>query len=209
MLALEALLAIALLVVCGFAAGFFFIRHLRWRPMEKLCGSIGTSFALLYLVFGAIYYLSPAGAEIQPKFLALVSVASLALGLAVWRDVVRLFASFRVRQALAGFFFLLVWTLLILAMIRNYSGLGWGADWLEHFQRTLFFLHRFPADTPIISDYQVPSRHRRHAGPGRLNRGPSSVGAAVIDDYNFVRIYRGAAFLRAGAQSCLQWRALH
>ena len=158
MLALEALLAIALLVVCGFAAGFFFIRHLRWRPMEKLCGSIGTSFALLYLVFGAIYYLSPAGAEIQPKFLALVSVASLALGLAVWRDVVRLFASFRVRQALAGFFFLLVWTLLILAMIRNYSGADWYGDWLEHFQRSLFFLHHFPTDTPIILGYQLPAR---------------------------------------------------
>src|SRR5438445_707919 len=158
MLALELLLAIALLLVCGFAPGFLLIRHLRWSLVEKLCGSIGTSFALLYLAFGTIYHLSPAGAEIQPKYFALVSVTSLALGLAVWRDVVRLLGSFRARQALAGFFFLLIWTLLTLGMIRNYSGANWYGDWLEHFQRSLFFLHHFPTDTPIILGYQLPAR---------------------------------------------------
>jgi 4-amino-4-deoxy-L-arabinose transferase-like glycosyltransferase len=29
---------------------------------------------------------------------------------------------------------------------------------LEHFQRSLFFLHRFPADTPILGGYQLPAR---------------------------------------------------
>jgi len=158
MLALELLVAIILLVVCGFAGGFFFLRHLRWSPMEKLCGSIGASFIALYLAFGAIYHLSPVGSKIQPKYLALVSVASFILGLSVWRDVVRLFDSFRVRQALAGFFFLFVWTLLILGVIRNYSGANWYGDWLEHFQRSLFFLHHFPSNTPILFGYQLPAR---------------------------------------------------
>jgi hypothetical protein len=43
-------------------------------------------------------------------------------------------------------------------MIRNYSGLDWGEDWLEHFQRSLFFLHHFPADTPLLGGYQLPAR---------------------------------------------------
>jgi len=43
-------------------------------------------------------------------------------------------------------------------MIRNYSGLDWYGDWLEHFQRSLFFLHRFPADAPIIMGYRLPAR---------------------------------------------------
>jgi hypothetical protein len=162
MLALEVLLVLVLLVVCGFAPGFFFIRRLRWSPMEKLCGSIGASFALLYLVFGTIYCLSPSGTwaqmEMQTSIFTLVSAASVALGFAARRDIVRLFASFRVRQALAGFCFLLVWTFLMLAMIRNYSGGSWYGDWLEHFQRSLFFLNRFPTDTPILDWYQLSAR---------------------------------------------------
>ena len=82
----------------------------------------------------------------------------MALGFAARRDIVRLFASFRVRQALAGFGFLLVWTLLILAMIRNYSGGSWYGDWLEHFQRSLFFLHHFPTNTPILDWYALSAR---------------------------------------------------
>jgi hypothetical protein len=34
-------LLLLLLPVCSFAPGFFFIRKLRWNPLEKLCGSIG------------------------------------------------------------------------------------------------------------------------------------------------------------------------
>jgi hypothetical protein len=158
MLVLELFLAMVLLVVCGFPAGFYLTRNLRWSPMEKLCGSIGASYGLLYLVFGAIYVLTPVGVEIPRMWLAFVSVASLGLGFAVRRDFVRLLGSFRVRQAVAGFAFLLVWTLVVLAMIRNYSGADWYGDWLEHFQRSLFFLHHFPTSSPIILEYQVPAR---------------------------------------------------
>ena len=162
MLALEVLLVLVLLVVCGFAPGFFFIRHLRWSPMEKLCGSIGASFAMLYLLAGTIYFFSPTGtgaqAEMRPGLLMLISAASAALGFAARRDIARLFYSFRVRHALAGFCFLFVWTLLILGMIRNYSGGGWYGDWLEHFQRSLFFLNHFPISTPIINWYQLSAR---------------------------------------------------
>jgi len=157
MLALQLLLAMFLLVVCGFAPGFFLIRRLRWSPMEKLCGSIGASFVLVYLGFWASYLLSPAG-ETPSRLLAFLSLASVGLGCAAWRDLVRLFRSFRVRQVLGGFVFLLVWTLVVLAMIRNYSGADWYGDWLEHFQRTLFFLHHFPTDSPIIAGYQLPAR---------------------------------------------------
>jgi hypothetical protein len=158
MVALDLALALVLLVICSFAPGFFFIRHLRWSPMEKFCGSIGLSFLLLYLSFGAVYCLSPSGTEMPPEFFALISISCVALGLAARREVVRLFRSFRLRQALIGFSFLLVWTLLILAMIRNYSGANWMGDWQEHFQRSLFFLHHFPTNTPIFIGYQLPAR---------------------------------------------------
>jgi hypothetical protein len=157
MLALQLGLALALLLICGFAPGFFLVRRLRWSPMEKLCGSVGASFILVYLAFGLIYHLNSVG-EMPSKLLALVSVASFCLAIAIRRDVVRLFRSFRVRQAVVALVFLLVWTLVILAMIRNYSGAGWYGDWLQHFQRSLFFLHHFPASDPIYYGDQLPSR---------------------------------------------------
>ena len=158
MLALQLALVLVLLAVCSFAPGFFFIRHLRWSPMEKLCGSIGLSLILLYLSFGAVYCLTPSGKETPRIFCVVISIGCLALGLTSHREIVRLLQSFRVRQAMMGFGFLLVWTLLVLGMIRNYSGALWSGDWLEHFQRSLFFLHHFPTDTPIYIGYQLPAR---------------------------------------------------
>ena len=48
-------LLLLLLPVCSFAPGFFFLRNLRWNPLEKLCGSIGLSLILLYLASWGIY----------------------------------------------------------------------------------------------------------------------------------------------------------
>jgi hypothetical protein len=43
-------------------------------------------------------------------------------------------------------------------MIRVYSGGNWSGDWQEHFQRTLFFLHRLPANTVFGDIYSLPGR---------------------------------------------------
>jgi hypothetical protein len=91
-------------------------------------------------------------------WLSLVSLASFGLGVLFGRDLARLLRSFRVRRALAGFSFLLLWSFMFLAIVRNYSGAFWYGDWLEHFQRTLFFLHHFPVNSPIIMGYQLPAR---------------------------------------------------
>jgi hypothetical protein len=85
---------------------------------------------------------------------ALCGVAAIVVA----RDAWRLFTGLRVRRALYGFLFLLAWTIIVLAIIRNYSGALWSGDWLEHFQRTLYFLHRFPTDTPVSGRYLLPAR---------------------------------------------------
>jgi hypothetical protein len=158
MLALEVLLAVSLLMVCGFGSGFFLVRRLGWTPMEKLCGSIGASLIICYLVFVAAYLLGPKGTGVSGRALAGSSAGSAALLVLCRRDLVSLLHSTRVRQTLKGFSFLAVWTLLILTVIRNYSGANWFGDWLEHFQRSLFFLDRFPGDSPIVFGYQLPAR---------------------------------------------------
>ena len=153
-------LLLLLLPVCSFAPGFFFVRKLRWSPLEKLCGSIGLSLILLYLASWGIYCVGARGNHmpVHPAPFAVVSLVCVAMGAVCWKDIARLLRATSVRRALAGFGFLLLWTALLMAMIRNYSGAGWFGDWLEHFQRTLFFLRHFPAGTTIIPGYALPAR---------------------------------------------------
>lgn len=155
MLAIQVVVLLALLSVCSFAPGFFFIRRLRWNPLEKLCGAAGLSLILVYLATWCLYCFVPrAGGSI----FGCVSLISVGLGIAARRDIRRLLNSSRVRQALRGFVFLLVWSLLLLAMIRIYSGAAWSGDWVEHFQRSLFFLRHFPISVPIFPNYSLPAR---------------------------------------------------
>lgn len=160
MLISQAALLLVLLVVCCFAPGFFFVRKLRWSPLEKLCGGVGLSLILLYLAAWAIYCASPRGAAMPVHVFpfALVSLICAGLGVAAWKDIVRLVRNPAVRRALLGYFFLLVWTFTLLAMIRVYSGAGWFGDWLEHFQRSLFFLYHYPANTTIFPNSLLPAR---------------------------------------------------
>jgi len=155
LLALELCAVLGLLTVCSFAPGFFFIRRFAWSPMEKLCGSVGLSLLLVYLAAWAVYCFGPRAPVVAYSLVAALSVAA---AIAAWRDIVRLRHSTPPSRALAGFVFLLLWTFLLLAAIRVYSGATWSTDWLEHFQRCLFFLRRFPPNTPIFPVYQLPPR---------------------------------------------------
>jgi hypothetical protein len=64
---------------------------------------------------------------------------------AAWPTLRLLLRDPEVRAALTGYGVLALWCVTLLALIRNYGGGGWATDWLEHYQRSLFFLeHRSP-----------------------------------------------------------------
>jgi hypothetical protein len=151
----QVLAALAILAVCSFAPGFYLVRRTRWSGLEKLCGSVALSLTLLWLASWTVYVAAP-GAEtvVYP----LITIACVALGISARKDAAALFRGVRVRRALAGYGFLLLWTLVLLGIIRNYSGAGWRGDWLEHFQRSLFFLRHFPLQIEIYGNYQLPAR---------------------------------------------------
>lgn len=151
----RAALTLLSLAVCSFAPGFILVRRLPWRPLEKLCGSIAASLILIYLATGAVYCLAPAS---ETGIFRAIAFAAGAIAVWQWRDIRRLASSFGVRQALNGFAFLLLWSLLALGIIRTFSGAGWSADWLEHFQRSLFFLYHLPEKTKFIGLYILPAR---------------------------------------------------
>ncbi len=151
-LLLQLLLTLVLLAVCSFAPGFLFVRRLRWSGLEKLCGSVALSLVLLWLAAWGIFI------SAQPALYYVLAAACAVAAIVVARDALRWVRALRVRRALAGYAFLLAWTLLVLAIIRNYSGALWSGDWLEHFQRTLFFLHHFAKNSPIYGLYLLPAR---------------------------------------------------
>lgn len=155
MLFVQIVLTLVWLTVCSFAPGFFFIRRLRWSSLEKLCGSVGLSLILIYLLTWGLYCFAPFAGG---RSFAGVSLVCAGLGIAVRRDIRRLLHSSHVRRALGGFAFLLLWSSLLLALVRVYSGADWSGDWVEHFQRSLFFLHHFPLSVPIFPFYLLPSR---------------------------------------------------
>src|SRR5579872_4950723 len=155
MLPLQIVITFALLLVCCFTPGFFFIRRFRWSPLEKLCGSIALSLILIYLFTFGVYNF--AGGMQTAMFWGFSALCVL-LGVLSWNDLRRLAKTFRLRQTLAGFGFLVVWTFLLLAMIRNYSGARWSGDWIEHFHRVLFFLNHYPVSTALFGGYMLPAR---------------------------------------------------
>ena len=122
--------------------------------MEKLCAGVGLSFILVWL---AVWVLFLAGLNGAAGCFAVTAVCA-AMTAALGRDIRALLRAIRVRQAALGFGFLLLWTLVALAMIRHYSGGGWAGDWLEQFSRSLFFLHHFPKDSEMYGGYRITSR---------------------------------------------------
>jgi len=107
---------------------------LRWNPVEKLCAAIGLSLILLYLAFTALYWLNVSA----PAIFWAVSAICLEMGILARRDIVSLASIRQVRRAIIAFGFLALWSFVLLAVIRHYSGPGWAGDWREHFQGPCF-----------------------------------------------------------------------
>ena len=144
---------ISLLVFSSIAPGLLFVRYLRWRPMETLCGSVALSFFLLYLTTFAIYILGfpPAWAYVPA---AGAVVATLVCG----RDLRRLWRNRQARATMLAFLVLFSWLLLLLLVPRGYSGGRWYGDWFEHFHRAGFFSDHLPLDTKFLEYCILPAR---------------------------------------------------
>src|SRR5947209_16586026 len=115
MLFLEIVFLLLLLVLLTVAPGFVFVRKFRWTPLEKWCGSIGVSLALIYLGAWAVFCFGPRNPRIGFAGVALVLIA---LAFVARKDIWRILRTHRVREAVRGYGFLLAWTLLMLTIIR-------------------------------------------------------------------------------------------
>ena len=62
------------------------------------------------------------------------------------------------RRMITLWLILAAWCLGLLALIRSYSGGEWVGDWLEHYDRTRFFLDHQSLNTLFLNVYPLPAR---------------------------------------------------
>ena len=141
------------LLLGSIGPGLWLSRRLRWSAPERLCAALALSGVVLYLSSALIYVSGwPRGSYFA------VSLAGLGLAAAGRAHGRLLWASREVRAMLGGFAFLAGWALLLLALVRSYSGAMWSGDWVEHYQRTQFFLDHQPAGTLFLGSSPVTAR---------------------------------------------------
>lgn len=136
-----------------FVPGFALARKLRLGVDEKLCASIGLSVLVLHLIATILYFL--------PVPWVVAWAITIGVIICTWqlrRDIRDFLSHRRIRQQLTAFGCLLMVGLLIVSAIRHYSGGVWSGDWLEHFERTRFFLERWPYERLFIGLYPLPAR---------------------------------------------------
>jgi hypothetical protein len=149
---LKLLLLAFILPVCSIGPGLFFVRRLPWAPAERLPAALGLSFCLLY---GTSFLIFLGGWA--PEGYLVVSGICLACTALCAADLARLWRNRDVRRQCMAFGALFLWGFLLLSLIRHYSGGICSVDWLEHYQRTLYFIVH-PAQPPQWNGLPVPSR---------------------------------------------------
>lgn len=142
-LALRSALLLGLLAAGSLGPGLLVTSRLRLSPLEKLVGALALSWVALYLAgFGCFLVGAPRSAAFGVSALCVAACVR-------ERATLRLFARDPVtRRALQCSFCLVAWAFLHLGLVRHYGGAWWGGDWLEHAQRTAFFMGELPHGGP-------------------------------------------------------------
>jgi hypothetical protein len=146
---------VALFWVLVFGLGLPLTVGLPLRSDEKVGLAPGAALIVIYLAAFAIYSFN-----VPTWCFGLLPVAALA-GLG-WRsrEVLVVFRDPDARRLLGAYVVWTGWGLGFLALVRCYFGIGAGAtgDWVEHFQRTCFFLGHWPLDYRFIWLYPLAAR---------------------------------------------------
>jgi len=148
-----ALLTILLFALSSFGPGFYVVRRCGWEIEETIAASFGISMIFLYLGSLCVFV-----ANGPPGLHYLLTLTCLILTVLSGPDLLRFLRDERSRRIFTWFGIVALWLLVLLALIRNYSGGAWYGDWLEHFQRSLHFAERGPADAKFLDRYTLPSR---------------------------------------------------
>jgi hypothetical protein len=149
----DLLFCLLLFPVVTFGLAWPLASRLALDPGEKLCATAMLSLLGAYLLAFASYHLG-----LPPRACwGLPALAAAGL-IAQRRELARVLRDPEVRALLGGQVIVAVWCLGWLSFVVSYSGDGWTGDWLEHWQRTRFFVEHQPLDTKFIAFYPLPAR---------------------------------------------------
>lgn len=155
----DSMSVLSILTVAGTFFAVVFGLGLPWTcqgsapSVEKLTKAAVLGLGQLYLSSWIIYI---AGWPVYTYTLLPVAAAA-GWGIRL-RSISRLFAAPDAREASLHLLLLAGWSLAWLATIRSYSGGEWAGDWLEHFQRSLFYLEHQPLDTKFYYHWSLTAR---------------------------------------------------
>jgi hypothetical protein len=145
---------VSLLLVLGVAFGLSrpFIGLFRLNPPESLVAGVGFSLIAAWLYCWAVFtWGAPLAAY---GALPILSCIFLVVGR---RGVKRLWADPAAQDLAVGQLIVTAWCVTCLSFITSYSGGGWTGDFVEHWERSLYFLRAWPAPM-FIDQYEMPAR---------------------------------------------------
>jgi hypothetical protein len=147
------LLLLIVMPLCCLPMGLLIVRPLKWNRGETLAAAIGVSLLVVYLFATAVYLLG-----IDWRVCWVIPVAGVIAAGVGFKTLAQLLRFTHTRQQMLGYLFLLLIGIVLLSIIQHYSGADWVGDWREHYERSLFFLHRSPPQTQFIGLYALPAR---------------------------------------------------
>ena len=133
--------------------GLLFTRRLRAAPLEQLLAAVVFSGLGAYLLAFALYLL-----RLPAAWFGLWPVAGLAAALGRRRDWPAFFRDADLRACLGPWAVVTIWIVAVLSLVHHYSGGDWTVDWIEHYQRSLFFLDHWPLQTKFLNYSALPAR---------------------------------------------------
>jgi hypothetical protein len=151
MIWLRSLYLFAALFICFIGAGIGVARRIFGEPKLVLATSVGISGIFLYLAAGGIYLL---GISWQWGF-AITAMCALAMAVE-WRELRRWWNDPAARSMLIGWVLVELWIALANLEIRHFA--IWIGDWLEHYERALFFLQHWAVDRQVYGPYAITAR---------------------------------------------------
>lgn len=146
-------LSVVLFFGLAFGPGWPIAARLPLAPIERVVASLVLSLLIVWLVGWLVY----AGNLPARTLLALPVAAALGLWLGR-KNLVALTAAPGVRSLMIGQLIVSAWCIGWLALVVSYSGGDWTGDWFGQWERTRFFLERWPRDFLFFGIDPMPSR---------------------------------------------------
>lgn len=115
------------------------------RPAVRLVLGFAAGLILQFIVSFGIY-----AANLSWGFFIILPFLAGVIALRHRKPVLELLENGEVRTIILGWLIVSGWSVALQCLIHAYSGGGWAGDYIEHYERALFFLHHWPREHLFI-----------------------------------------------------------